>query len=263
MKNFTKLSLLIASLFVVVNCSPKNSSNGNVGVSATAFGVCPAGQWYSNGQCFGGDGSGGPAGYNLSNGFYGDNYSYNGASFQITNPTLMKQFFKLAMGVCDRGDSNYQNIGSSNCDAYISGYRDIILQLPQSGNTGAALITVIAKPYVDPYYNYYGQLPSGMGLLGVALGYFTGIYIPDPSYYTGAYRNPLQIQAELSPINNNQGFEARGYGDAWTGANQTFIQVQVENGSVTSSSLSYKLLVQGQEAARGTMQRCQYQNCGM
>ena len=261
MKNFMKLSLIFASLFMVVNCSPKNSSNGNVGVTATAFGACPAGSWYSNGQCFGNDGNN-PAGQSLSNGFYADNYSGT-TSFQITNTTLMKYFFKQAMGVCDRGDQNYQNIGSANCDYYIAGYRDLIIQLPQSGNTGSALITVIAKPKQNPYVNYSGQLPSGWGLLGAALGYVTGIYIPDPSYYTGAYRDPLQIQAELSPVNNNQGFEARGYGDAWTGANQTFIQVQVTSGSVTSSNLTYKLLVGGQEAASGTMARCQLANCGM
>ena len=262
MKNFTKLSLILASLFVVVNCSPKNSSNGNVGVSATAYGACPAGQWYSNGQCYGDNGAGGQAGYNLSNGFYADNYS-NTSSFQITNVTLMKYFFKQAMGVCDRGDKDYQNVGSANCDYYIQGYRDLIIQLPQSGTTGAALITVIAKPKQNPYVNYYGQLPSGWGLLGAALGYVTGIYIPDPSYYTGAYRDPLQIQAELSPYNNSQGFEARGYGDYWTGANQTFISVQVDTGNVNSSNLNYKLLVGGVEAARGTMARCQLQNCGM
>ena len=263
MKNFMILSLIFASLFVVVNCSPKNSSNGNVGVSATAFGACPAGQWYSNGQCYGDNGNGGQAGYNLSNGFYADNYSGYGTSFQITNVEKMKYFFKYAMGVCDRGDNNYQNIGSANCDYYIQGYRDLIIQLPQSGNTGGALITVIAKPKSNPYVNYYGQLPSGWGLLGAALGYVTGIYIPDPSYYTGAYRDPLQIPAELSPFNNSQGFEARGYGDYWTGANQTFIAVQVESGSVTSQTLSYKLLVGGVEAARGTMSRCQHPNCGM
>ena len=99
--------------------------------------------------------------------------------------------------------------------------------------------------------------------MGAALGYFTGINIPDPSYYTGAYRDPLQVQMTVSPTNNSLGFEARGYGDYWTGFNKTLVTIQVLNGSSTSSNLTYNLLIGGQVAANGVMSKCQYQNCGL
>ena len=261
MKNLMLFTALFASLFSIVNCSPTNSSNGNVGVTATTNSVCPAGSWYSNGQCYGGAGGIVP-GMNMNIGFYADNYSGT-SSFTITNVELMKQFYKLAMGVCDRGDKDYQNIGSANCDYYISGYTDLVIQFPTGSSASTALVTVIAKPKQNPYVNYSGQLPSGWGLLGAALGYFTGVYIPDPSYYTGAYRDPLQIQMAVSPTNNNQGFEARGYGDYWTGYNKTLVTIQVLNGGTNSSNLTYNLLIGGQVAANGVMSRCQYANCGL
>lgn len=257
MKNFTKITMIFASLFVIVNCSPQNSSNGNVGVTATTDGAC---SYYSNGQCY--SASGNPVqGLSLSNGFYADNYSGT-SSFQITNVALMKEFYKMGMGVCDRGAKNYQNIGSANCDFYIQGYTDIVVQFPPNGQ-GQAIVTFIAKPKQNPYVNYSGQLPSGWGLLGAAIGYFTGVYIPDPSYYTGAYRDPLQIPMTVSPTNNSLGFEARGYGDYWTGLNKTLVAIQVLNGNVNSSNLTYNLLIGGQVAANGVMSKCQYANCGL
>jgi hypothetical protein len=220
------------------------------------------GQWYSNGQCSNGT-STSPSSFNFSGGYYADNYS-NSSSLvisQVGRPK-MREFFKLGMGVCDRGAKNYQNVGSANCDYYLDGYIDMILQFPQQQN-GKALVTFIAKPRQNPYGSYSGQLPSGWGLLGIAIGYVTGINIPDPSYYQGPTRNPLQIQMDVTPSNNNAGFTASGYADAWTGYNNTLVSVEVLNGSSNSNTLNYSILIQNQPAAQGTMNRCQTTNCGL
>lgn len=256
MKNLFWASTLLAGL-LFVGCGPKTQSNGNVAATAGAASICPAGTWYSNGQCYGSNGAQNANGY-PSNGFYADNYSGT-TTLSITDPTKIKDLFKLGMGVCDRAATN---LGQSNCDAYVMGYHDIIIQLPSS-DTGTAIATIIARPRQDPYFNFYGQLPNARGLLGLALGWVTGIYIPDNSYYQGAYRNPLQIQMAVSPINNSQGFQASGYGDYWTGLNQTMITVEVESGNVNQSTLNYKLKIGNQDVARGTMRRCQTPNCGL
>lgn len=260
MKNLLLLSTLFASLFFVINCSPNRSSNGNVGAIATTNGACPAGYWYTNGQCYNGNGST-PSSYGYSNGFYADNYS-GYSSLQITNPTLMKQFFKLGMGVCDLASNNY---GLANCDYYVTGQTDIIIQFPNNIAAGSsvpseALVTVFARPRQNQYYNYQASFGSWWQVAGS----FFGIYIPDTNYYSGAYRNPLQVPMGVSAANNNQGFQASGYGDSWTGYSRTLVTVEVLNGNIsTSNTLSFKLKIGGQEAAIGSMTRCQTANCGI
>ena len=257
MKNLFWATLLTGAF--LVGCS-KTQSNGNVNATANQAngGVCPAGSYYTNGQCFTGDSSQ-AASASLSNGFYADNYTGT-TTLQITNRTKMKELYKLGMGVCDRAANNY---GQANCDTYLNGYTDIIMQLPATA-TGTGVVTFIARPYNDPRFNFYGQLPNARGLLGIALGWVTGIYIPDNSYYQGAQRNPLQVQMAVSAINNDQGFQAAGYGDAWTGLNQTMLTIQVLNGSVTSNgNLTYALLIGNTQVAQGTMRRCQVANCGL
>lgn len=263
MKKIFWASTLLAGL-LLTGCGPNTKTTGNVGATATANSICPVGQWYSNGQCYNANGSTG-AGDFLNNGFYSSNNnqygSYNRSNLRITNVQKMKELFKLGMGVCDRAANNY---GQANCDAYIQGTLDIVLMMP-STNSGTALATIVAQPRQDPYFNYYGQLPNGRGLLGMALGFLTGIYIPDNSYYQGAYRNPLQIQMAVSPINQDQGFQATGYGDAWTGLNQTMVTVQVMNGSVanTNGNLNYSLFIGNTAVANGTLVRYQHPTCGL
>ena len=264
MKNLVGFFTLLSGL-VFVGCAPQNQNSGTVNATASGSGTCPAGTWYSNGQCYSGT-SVTPASMNLNSGFYASNYylyGYNAqpTSIQVVNVNKMKELFKMGMGVCDRAANNY---GLANCDAYIQGQTDIILQFPQGTAIGNAVATIITRPKQNPYYNYQAQLPNGWGLLGAAIGYFTGVYIPDNSYYQGAYRNPLQIQMVVSPTNNSQGFEARGYGDAWTGLNQTIVAIQVLNGDPNSSNtLNYNLIIGNAVAAQGTMSRCQTPNCGL
>ncbi len=262
LRTSTPLASLLFAGLLLVGCGPQNRTNGNVGVTATTSSACPAGYWYSGGQCSNGANVVASA-YSFSNGFYADNYSGT-TRLTVVNAEKMREFFKLGMGVCDRGASNYQNIGQANCSSYLSGYIDIILQSPSHLN-GNVLVTIIAKPKVNPYVNYTGQLPSGWNMIGIALGYVTGYslpYLPDNTYQ-GAYRNPLQVLMTVSAINNSAGFIAQGYGDGWTGMNRTVIAIEVASGSASSTNLNYVFKVGGEAAAQGTMTRCQTQNCGL
>lgn len=259
MKNFLLYSTLFASLLFVVNCAPnKSASNSNNGI-ATANGACQAGYYYSNGQCYYGSGST-AANYSMGNGFWADNHT-GLTSLQVTNPTLMKQLYKLGMGVCDRGSNNY---GQANCDYYIQGQTDIVIQFPTDGaaSPSSALVTIFAYPRYNATFNYQASTGPWWATLGNAL--LGGNYIPDPKYYSGAYRNPLQIQMSASPTNNNAGFQASGYGDAWSGYNQTLVTIEVLSGNVNSSStLNYNLKIGGTTVATGRMNRCQTLNCGI
>lgn len=260
MKNFLLLSTLLGSLLFVVNCAPnKSASNGSN--TATANGACPAGYYYSNGQCYYGNGST-SASYSYTNGFWADNHT-GMTTLQITNPTLMKQLFKLGMGVCDRGTNNY---GAANCDYYVQGQTDVVIQFPNDGATApsSALVTIFAYPKYNNYFNYQASTGPWWATLGNAI--LGGNYIPDINYYSGAYRNPLQIQMTVSPTNNSAGFQASGYGDAWTGYSQTLVTIEVLNGNPNSTStntLNYSLKIGGSTVATGRMARCQTLNCGI
>jgi hypothetical protein len=260
MKKIIYLTGLLSAL-VLAGCSPKkNNSNTNSGVTVSANNTaCPNGSWYSNGQCYNANGST-QANVVYGSGIYADNYSGT-ASFRITNIATMKKLLKEGMGICDRASGAK---GVYNCDAYISGYVDVIAQFPADGSTNSALVTIIAQPHASYYYQSQSQgSTTQWGLIGAAIGYVTGIPLPNLSYYQGAYRNPLQIQMTMSPTNNSQGFELRGYGDAWTGLNRTIVSIKVLNGNSQSNQAQFSLLVGGQQAAQGTMVRCKTNNCGL
>ncbi len=237
-------------------CGSKKDDNNNKPVAL----ACPVGQYYSNGNCYNGTGVVGTSQINFNKGFYADNYSGT-TRITVVNATKMKELFKFGMGICDRAGGN---IGQANCDSYLAGTLDVVIQFPQSGTANSMIATFIAQPRINPYANYTGQYPtSAEGIFGAVLGVTTGIWLPDPQYYTGAYRNPLQVQMVVSAINNSAGFEARGYGDYWTGLNTTVLAIQVPNGKVEDNSFNFNLLVQGTAAAQGTMSRCQRLNCGL
>lgn len=260
MKKLLLLSTLFASLAFLVNCSNKSSNSAGT-ANAYTNGACPAGYYYSNGQCYGGNGTTSPF-YNYSLGFYADNYSNVGSYVQITNITNMKQLLKYGMGVCDRATHTY---GAANCDYYIQGWYDLIIQLPSdfnatAGGTTNALVTIAVRPNgSDSNIQYQASFGSWWQ---VAAGFF-GVYIPDTNYYSGVYRNPLQIQSQVSPINNNAGFSASGYGDYWTGYSNTIVTIEVASGNQNSQYFDFKLKVGGQEAAKGRMAKCQTPNCGI
>ena len=253
MKNLVLLSTLFASLFFIVNCSP-NKSTSNNNATANINGVCPAGYWYQNGQCYNGSNTVG-AGINLTAGFYADSKNQYGSSMTIVDVNLMKQVFKQGMGVCDLASHTY---GAANCDAYIQGTTYLVLQLPPDTTVASSsALSIYAYPAQNPYFNYQASFGSWWQ---VAAGFF-GIYIPDTNYYSGAYRNPLQVQMTSSPANNSTGFMSSGYGDMWTGYNSTLITVEVASGNSNSPAFNYTLKVGGQTAATGRMVRCQNPNC--
>lgn len=257
MKNLKWISAMVLLSMALLGCD-KNSNDPQVIVQNP---TCAIGQYYSNGACYNQNGFTGPAQTNYSIGFYADNYSGT-SQIRVVNAQRMKDLFKYGMGLCDRSAHNY---GQANCDYYLSGYTDIIIQFP----TGAAassnqlLATFVAKPRENSYFNYQAQLPSGWGILGAAIGWTTGIYLPDPKYYAGAYRMPLQVEMRVSSINNSAGFEARGYGDYWTGLNTTVLGIQVPQGKIENSSFNFNFLVQGTTAAQGVMTRCRTVNCSL
>lgn len=244
--------LILASL--VFSSCDKGSSNT---VNNPA---CGPGYNYYNNMCYPVNGQGNPTqpGFNYGNGFYADNYS-NTSTLRVVNGAAMKQFFKMGMGVCDRAASNY---GLASCDSYVGGYMDVIIRFPNAQNS-SLLATFIARPRYNPNGWYSAQLPSGYGLLGAALGMATGIYMPDPKAYYGAYRNPLQLEMAVSAINNSAGFEARGYGDYWTGMFRTLLAIQVPQGKMEDNNFNFNFIVSGQTAAQGTMTKCRTMNCGL
>lgn len=247
---------LTAATIALTGCGKSNNSNTD---NTTVTQACAAGYYYTNNACYPiGGGNPTTPGFTYGNGFYADNYSGTSA-LRVVNGAQMKEFFKMAMGVCDRAAYNY---GQASCDAYVGGQMDIIIQFPNAQNS-SLLATLIAQPKYNPYYNYQATLPSGWGLLGIALGATTGIYLPDPKQYNGAYRNPLQLEMAVSAINNSQGFEARGYGDYWTGYNRTLLAIQVPQGKVQDNTFNFNFQIQGQTAAQGTFTRCRTQNCNL
>ena len=260
MKNIFNKAILFTTLLSAAflsSCGQNGNGSNNAGGANQA---CGAGFIYQGNQCYpiNGGGNAQNTSFAYTNGFYANNYSQT-STIRITNGARMKQFFKFAMGVCDRAATNF---GQASCDAYAGGLMDIIIQFPSASNS-SMLATFIARPRHNPNGNFSAQFPSGWGLLGMALGSVTGVHIPDPKSYTGAYRNPLQLEMAVSAINNSNGFEARGYGDYWTGANTTLLSIQVPQGKIEDNQINFNFLVGGQKAASGSMTKCRTLNCGL
>lgn len=252
MKHLVYLLGLISFAGILAGCDGKDS-NGQANFS------CPIGTTFYNGACY--TGNGGfvqGAGFLYQNGFYADTYSGT-SSLRIVNGAKMSEFFKFGMGVCDRAAYNY---GQASCESYVGGSMDMIIQFPPNGGN-SLLATFVAQPRYNPYLNYSGQLPSGYGALGIALGYVTGIFLPDPKQYNGAFRNPLQLELAVSAINNSAGFSANGYGDYWTGLNRTKITIEVPQGKIQDNQLPFIFKVGDVPAAQGVFSRCQRVNCGL
>ena len=253
MKHVLYVFGLIAMVAGLSSCQGNNNDGGTANLS------CPAGTTYYNGACY--TGQGGyvqPASYNYQNGFYADTYSGT-SSLRVVNGGKMQEFFQYGMGVCNRAANNY---GQASCDSWVGGSMDMIIQFPPNGGN-SVLATFAAQPRYNPYFNYSAQLPSGWGALGIALGYVTGIYLPDPKQYNGVYRNPLQLELAVSAINNSTGFSANGYGDYWSGLNRTKITIEVPTGKIQDNSFNFIFKIGDVPAAQGSFSRCQRPNCGM
>jgi hypothetical protein len=221
-------------------------SGDNGGPGGGAVVNCPVGATFQSGYCVNG------SGITLNTGSIGF-YSENWHDRTLTpSGSGLGEFLKTAMGVCDRGHSNG---GLANCNAWMAGAFDIVMQAPNS-QTNTVQVTFRAKPQVGLNSNYAYTLPSAGQLAGALLGFPV---VGNP----GAVRNPLQLNMTVSVTNNYQGFEARGYGDFYTTSNRSLIQVQIAKGKLEDSRFDYRIAYRGQIIVTGTFVRCNTADCGL
>lgn len=243
MKKYTIMfifSLLMMALFAACGGSGGNNNGGGPIVT------CPQGTAFQNGYCMNPYGVATNTG---SVGFYSENWHD-----RTLNPVNggLHDFLKNAMGVCDR---NHVDGGLAGCESWTAGAFDMVLQT-SNAQANTVQVTFRAKPRFGTYGNYAYSLPSA----GQLAGAFFGFPIMSEA---GAVRNPLQVNMTLSVINNYQGFEARGYGDYYTQANRSLIQIRVASGKLENHSFEYFLSYRGKDIARGTFVRCNTADCGL
>lgn len=268
----------IVSLGSILTISLLISSCGQNKKSNSTSPDCGAGYTFANGSCMPsqyaiapGPGNSCPSGYVFTGqfctptnlnvpgavpgvGYYSDNCTGR-TNLSVTGTAAMREFLREGLGVCDRTGTVG---GTYDCTAYISGFIDMVIQAPNATSQNlTATFRVGARNNAFGGYGSYGyQLPStwGEALFG----------IPSSQTYYGATRNPLQLNMAVSVINNNAGFEARGYGDFLTGANRSLIQIQVDNGKLDNSyGFNYRVLYKGATMFQGNMVRCQSADCGL
>lgn len=141
-----------------------------------------------------------------------------GQRMQITNSGVYKQFLKDNW-VCDY--YNIANWGTADCDAWDS-TADVYLgasstTLPTNGSA-----TIVA------YSDMWGMT-------------------------SGGYQLP--ISGTIYPINTNSGFELRTTGGTFTPSYNSYIQVIADPGTLTSNQIAIRLLYQGTEFGRATVNR--------
>lgn len=245
----------ISTLAFMVACGKSSNSNNTAttNFAAPLNTTCPAGTtpYNSGGINYCIDAYG-----NIVNGFYNTNLnsSYGSDNYALRNLTVsnstgMKEFLKKAMGVCDRTHSTG---GVYDCGSWVSGYVKILL----SGvGTNSMIASFYAYPTTNQYYWYGYQLPS-------LSQFFAGMFgFPVFSGYAGIMRNPLPLNLTVSAINNSQGFEGRAYGDLYTQANRSLIQVQVATGKAGDASFNYQIGFEGSVIMNGTFVNCQTGYC--
>lgn len=274
MKTYISIFSLGAALAISVilsSCGQNKKSN-----SVTP--ACGAGYTFANGSCIPsqyaiapGPGNTCPGGYVFTGqfctlgtgqipgsipgvGYYSDNCTGR-TNLSVTGTASLREFLREGLGVCDRTGTVG---GTYDCSTYISGFLDVVIQAPNAAtqNLTATFRAAPRNNALGGYGNYGYQLPStwGEALFG----------IPSSQTYYGATRNPLQLNMAVSVINNNAGFEARGYGDFLTGANRSLIQIQVDNGKLDNSyGFNYRVLYKGATMFEGSMVRCQSADCGL
>ncbi|MBK9323201.1 MAG: hypothetical protein IPM97_09720 [Bdellovibrionaceae bacterium] len=240
---FTVASVL-TSVLVIACGSDGTDNNVNPNIA------CPPGTFYQNGYCTGGNGitGGYPGQFSAAIGFYSENYQAK--NMQTTS--ALGTFLGEAMGLCNRGHANG---GDANCNNWSNSAFDFVIQAPTTQtNTLQATFRAAMRP--NPGFNYSYSLPSA----GQIAGAFLGFPVPgNPS----AYLPKLQLNMTVSVTNNYQGFEARGYGDYYTKANRSLIQLQVPEGKLENGYFTYRLVYKGQVVATGQLVRCGNADCGV
>lgn len=236
-------SAILAVAVMLVACNRNSSDNSGAippGFNPNANG-CAAGTYYNGGYCYNANGT--TAGtYNGIN-FITDNYQYR--NFTVKDSGAYSNFLKKAMGVCDRTQTTG---GIYACSSWTSGYSQVVLQT-QTGASNHLYATFSAYPYSSSNYNWGVQLPS-MGDFFLGLIGFPTLYD-----YGSAIKNPLTIDAVVSVINQNKGFEARGYGDFYTTANTSLIQIVIPVGKLEDAQFDYQLAFEGVVFATGRFVR--------
>lgn len=240
MKKYFFLIAGIAVATIMAACGSNDKGGGNTAIQ------CPVGTTFQNGYCVNGNGIAVNTG---SIGFYSENW--HDRTLTVTGRGL-RSFLKDAMGVCDRAHANG---GLADCSAWTSGAFDVVMQAPNP-QSNTVQVTFRAKPRVNPNSYYAYSLPSAGQLAGAMLGFPV---VPT----AGAVRNPLQLNMTVSTTNNYQGFEARGYGDFYTTANRSLLQVQIAQGKLEDYRFDYRIAYRGEVIATGTFVRCNTADCGL
>lgn len=225
----------VVSAFLVA-CGSSNDGGAGPAIN------CPPGTSFQNGYCVNGTG----IVHTGSVGFYSENWQERTLAPAGSGYAT---FLKNAMGVCDRSDISG---GGAGCEAWVAGAFDIVMQAPTT-QTGSIQVTFRAKPNQT---NYWYSIPSGGQLAGALLGF-------PVAGNPGAIRNPLQLNMALSVTNNYQGFEARGYGDFYTTANRSLIQIQVAQGKLEDPAFDYRIAYRGEVIITGRFIRCNTADCGL
>lgn len=245
MWKYITLGLSAISLSVLlVACGENKQTNTAANPYATNNG-CPTGTYYSNGFCYNQNGTqwnGYQNGFVSSINFVSDNFRYK--NYQVTNSGVYREFIKKAMQTCDQAHSSG---GIYSCDSWTIG--DFQLNVQVAATQASTLrATFAAYPKTNSYYWYGYSLPS-------ASDFFYG-YFGFPVYTaTIVTKNPLPLDMTVSIINDSKGFEARAYGDQWTAANRSLIQLQVLEGKLEQSAFDYQLGFEGKIFAKGRLQR--------
>lgn len=264
MKHAIWIFLATYTAVMVVACG-KNGSDATIAPAAN--GGCPTGSTFSNGSCVGLNGIVQNTGYTGSS-FKSDNFKDQ--TMSVSSGSATTAFLRDGMAICDRGSYNY---GSASCSDYVSGYAQVVLQsVNTAGTTARVTIEVLPRSYGSYGYGgyssyYYASLPSAQQGLTCGISWVLSgmcLMVPTATQMQIA-RNPLSLDLVISAINNNKGFEGRGYGGYGTISQTALIQLQVPNGKLTDGFFDFKLIYNGQAGGTimsGRMNHCADASCG-
>lgn len=230
--NWTGIAVFAFMGVIACNNGSSTSANGIALVPNGFDTSCPAGSVltyaYGTPMCQGPNGVTTPLYQNVMGGLtYGtDNYCYR--NLTVSNSSILKTFLKEAMGVCDQAQSTG---GLADCQAWANGY----LKMDIMSNGSQLNFSLYAYPYQSSYYNYSYSMPSFSEFFLGMLGF------PVYTQNFSAFRNPLTLGMTVYPINNSLGFEGRTWGDTYTVANRSLIQLQVAQGKAGDPYFTFTL----------------------
>jgi hypothetical protein len=230
---------------VLISCGENKSQNTPTANPYANNNGCPTGTYYSNGFCYNQNGTqwnGYQNGFTSSINFVSDNFRYK--SFSLKDAGVYRTFIKKAMQTCDQANSSG---GIYSCDSWAVGDFQLNVQVAATQSTNLRA-TFAAYPKTNTYSWYGYSLPS-------ATDFFYGMFGFPVFQAQYVVKNPLPLDMVVSVINDSKGFEARAYGDQWTAANRSLIQLQVLNGKLEQTAFDYQLGFEGKIFATGRLQR--------